>query len=373
MENFAEFFFEAGINLALTLLGAVGLFLLARLAPFTRRYEFLIRRLITSLVVLVGVSIITFLLARVVPSNPAALYIGPRARPEEIERVAEELGFNRPLVVQYFSYMGTVLQGDLGNSIATKRPVLQEITERLPGTLELLFTAIFIAVVVGIPLGVLSARYQGRWIDVGVRTTSIIGVSMPAFWLGLLLQILFFRNLDLLPLSGRVDADLRFVSPIEPITHFYLIDTVLTQNWFAFKDAARHLVLPALTLAAYPIGLIARMTRAAMLEVMQQDYIRMARAYGLHEAYVTYRLAMKNAISPTLTVVGLTIAYALTGAFFVEVIYNWPGLGLFTVRSLLNVDYPAIMGITLLGATGYILINLLVDLLQAWIDPRVRA
>lgn len=336
-----------------------------------RKLEFILRRIATSLFVLVGVSIITFALARVVPTNAAALYIGPRARPEDIARVEEKLGLNRPLPIQYLTYMQAVLKGDLGDSIATKRPVLQELTERLPGTIELLGAAMLIAVVIGIPLGVISARRQGKPVDLAVRTTSIIGVSMPAFWLGLLLQILFFRNLDWLPLSGRVDSDLRFVSPIEAVTNFYLIDTILTKNWFAFKDVLRHLALPALTLAAYPIGLIARMTRAAMLEVLNQDYIRMARAYGLGEGVITYVYALKNAISPTLTVIGLTVAYTLTGAFFVETIFNWPGLGLFTVRSLLNIDYPAIMGITLLGAAGYVTINLVVDLLQAWIDPRI--
>ena len=204
-----------------------------------------------------------------------------------------------------------------------------------------------------------------------MRIGSILGVSMPAFWLGLLLQILFFRHLHWLPLAGRVSSDLRFTHPIQPITHFYLLDTVLTHNWVAFRDALIHIILPAFTLAAYPIGLIARMTRASMLEVLEQDYIRTARAYGLPERLITYVLALKNAISPTLTVVGLTIAYSLTGAFFVEVIFNWPGLGLFTVHSLLSMDYPAIMGITLFGATGYILINLLVDIMQAWIDPRI--
>lgn len=336
-----------------------------------RKLEFILRRLLTSLLVLIGVSIITFMLARVVPSNPAALYIGPRARPEEIERVAEELGLNQPLPVQYIRYMSAVLQGDLGNSIGTKRPVRQEISERLPGTLELLSAAMLIAILVGIPMGVISGRWRGKPVDLAVRTGSIVGVSMPAFWLGLLLQILFFRNLEWLPLSGRVDSDLRFITPIVTKTNFFLIDTILTQNWVAFRDVLRHLALPALTLAAYPIGLIARMTRAAMLEVMEQDYIRMARAYGLRESFITYVLALKNAIGPTLTVIGLTIAYSLTGAFFVEVIYNWPGLGLFTVRALLNIDYPAIMGITLFGATGYIGINLIVDLLQAWIDPRI--
>jgi len=336
-----------------------------------QKLEFFIRRLLTSLFVLIGVSIITFTLTRVVPSNPAALYIGPRARPEDIARVTKKLGLDKPLPVQYFRYMSAVLHGDFGKSIATKRPVSQEIADRFPATLELLFTAMFIAIIIGIPLGVLSAQWQGKPVDVAVRAGSIFGVSMPAFWLGLLLQILFFRNLGWLPLSGRVDSDLRFTHPIEVITNFYLIDTVLTHNWVAFKDVLIHLILPAITLAAYPIGLIARMTRAAMLETMGQDYIRTANAYGLPDRFITYVLALKNAISPTLTVIGLTVAYSLTGAFFVEVIFNWPGLGQFTVHSLQNLDYPAIMGITLLGAIGYVSINLLVDLVQSWIDPRI--
>ncbi|MCP4167882.1 MAG: ABC transporter permease [Chloroflexi bacterium] len=336
-----------------------------------RKLEFILRRGGTSLLVLLGVTIITFMLARVVPSNPAALYIGPRARPADIERVTIKLGLDRPLPVQYLVYMRDLLQGDMGNSIATKRPVLQEIGDRLPATLELLITAMVLAILIGIPLGVLSARRQGKRSDTAIRAGSIVGVSIPAFFLGLLLQIVFFRNLHWLPLTGRVDADLRFTSPIIPITNFFIIDAILGGNWVGFKDASRHLILPAITLAAYPIGLIARMTRASMLEVLEQDYIRTAHAYGLHQTVITYVYALKNAIGPALTVVGLTFALALTGTFFVEVVFNWPGLGLFTVRSLLNVDYPAIMGITLLGAIGYVTINLLVDLTHAWIDPRI--
>jgi ABC-type dipeptide/oligopeptide/nickel transport system permease component len=336
-----------------------------------RKLEFVIRRLFASLFVLIGVSIITFALARVVPSNPAALYIGPKARPEDIARVSKKLGLDQPLPVQYAVYMRDLLHGDLGDSIATKRPVLKELTDRIPATLELLAAAMILAILVGVPLGVLSARWQGRPPDVAVRFVSILGVSMPAFFLGLVLQILFFRDLKLLPLSGRVSNDLRFTSPIDQITNFLVVDALLTHNWVGLKDAALHLVLPALTLAAYPIGLIARMTRAAMLEVLEQDYIRTARAYGIKDMIIIYLYALKNAISPTLTVIGLTVAFALTGTFFVEIIFNWPGLGLFTVRSLLSVDYPAIMGMTLFGAAGYVLINLLVDLLQAWIDPRI--
>jgi peptide/nickel transport system permease protein len=177
--------------------------------------------------------------------------------------------------------------------------------------------------------------------------------------------------LDLLPLAGRFSNELRFTNPITAVTNFLLIDALIGRNWIAFKDVTYHLILPAITLALYPMGLIARMTRATMLEVMEQDYIRTARAYGIREAVVVYLYALKNALSPTLTVIGLTFAFALTGTFFVEIIYNWPGLGLFTVHSLLNIDYPAIMGITLFGSVMYVLINLAVDLLQAWIDPRI--
>ncbi|MCL4529983.1 MAG: ABC transporter permease [Chloroflexi bacterium] len=336
-----------------------------------RQFEFILRRILTSLFVLIGVSIMTFFISRVIPTNAAAMYIGPKARQEDIDRVTKQLGLDKPLPVQYMIYMNQLLHGDLGDSISTKRPVLVEITSRLPASLELLFSGMLLATLIGVPLGVLSARWQGKLPDTGVRAISIMGVSMPAFYLGLLLQIFLFRDLHLLPLAGRVSGDLQFTHPIQLITNFFLIDSLLTQNWIALKDVALHLVLPALTLAAYPIGLIARMTRAAMLEVLEQDYIRTARAYGIRDSVVTYLYALKNAISPTLTVIGLTFAYALTGTFFVEIIFDWPGLGLFTVRSLLAVDYPAIMGMTLLGAAGYVLINLVVDVLQAWIDPRI--
>jgi peptide/nickel transport system permease protein len=267
--------------------------------------------------------------------------------------------------------MSELFHGNLGNSISTKRPITQELSERLPATLELLLAGMFLAILIGVPLGVLSARWQGKLPDVVVRIVSIMGVSMPAFYLGLILQIVFFRNLHWLPLAGRIGGDIRFTAPIQEITNFLVVDSLVTGNWAALKDALLHLVLPAVTLAAYPSGLVARMTRAAMLEVLEQDYIRTARAYGIKQNIIIYLYALKNAISPTLTVIGLTFAFALTGTFFVEIIFNWPGLGLFTVRSLLNLDYPAIMGMTLFGATGYVLINLVVDILQAWVDPRI--
>ena len=334
--------------------------------------RFLLRRLASSMVVLGGVSVIVFLLARFIPTDVAAMYIGPRARAEDIERVREQLGLNEGLLTQYLVYMRDMLQGDWGTSIATKQPVVGEILGRLPASLELIVAAMLIALPLGLALGVLSARWYGRPVDVGVRVVSIIGVSLPAFFLGILLQIVFFRSLDLLPLSGRVDSDLRFTSPIDEVTGLYLIDAILTANWTAVQDVAWHLILPAITLAAYPIGLITRMTRSSMLETLGKDYIRTARAYGLRERLIVSRLALRNALVPVLTVIGLTLAYLITGTFYVEVVFGWPGLGTFAVKSILATDYPAIMGIALFGAAAYVVINLVVDLAQAWVDPRIR-
>lgn len=334
--------------------------------------RFLLRRLGSSAVVLAGVSVIVFFLARMIPTDVAAMYIGPRARPADIERVRVQLGLDQDLVTQYLVYMRDMLGGDWGTSIATKRPVLDEILARLPASLELIFAAMLIALPLGLVLGMLSARWQGRPVDAGVRIVSIVGVSLPAFFLGLLLQILFFRTLDVLPLSGRVDSDLRFTSPIADVTGVYFIDAAITGNWVALVDVSWHIILPAVTLAAYPIGLIARMTRSSMLETLGTDYVRTARAYGLRERLIVSRLALRNAMVPVLTVIGLTLAYLLTGTFFVEVVFNWPGLGTFAVKAIQATDYPAIMGIALFGAAAYVLINLTVDLLQAWVDPRIR-
>jgi peptide/nickel transport system permease protein len=334
--------------------------------------RFVAKRAATSVVVLFALTVVTFVLTRMIPTNPAALYVGPQARPEEIERARIALGLDQPLPVQYWKYLSKLVTGDWGTSIATKRPVLSEMADRLPATLDLVLAAILLATLVGVILGVLSARYPGGILDAGVRVLSIGGVSMPAFWLGLLLQVIFVGRLHWLPATGRLDTALSFSNPLDSVTGLALVDSVLTGNFAVFTDAAKHLVLPALTLAAYPTGLIARMTRASMLETLGQDYVLAARAYGLRERRVLWQLALKNAVAPTLSVLGLSLAYALTGTFFVEIVFNWPGIGLFATNSLLSVDYPVIMGITLLGATGYLLINLAVDLVQARLDPRIR-
>ena len=334
--------------------------------------RYIARRSGTSAIVLLVVTIIVFVLARVIPSDPAIIYVGPKAPPTEIARVHAELGFDRPLIVQYLSYLGGLLHGDWGSSLATKRPVLQELATRLPSTLELIFAALLLAVVLGVVLGVVAARKPGKVVDGAIRFLSIGGISMPAFWLGLLLQVLFVGRLGILPATGQFSSSIKFTDPITTITHFPLFDSLITGNWIAYTDGLHHLILPAITLAAYPLGLIARMTRASMLEVLGQDYVFTANAYGLGDRVVRWKLALRNALPPTLTIVGLAAAYTLTGTFFVEVVFNWPGIGQFATSAMLAVDYPVIMAITLLGAAGYLVTNLIVDLVHARIDPRVR-
>ncbi|MBN9613720.1 MAG: ABC transporter permease, partial [Actinobacteria bacterium] len=318
-------------------------------------WRFIASRVGSALLVLLVLTLVVFTLTRVIPSDPAVVYAGPKAPPEGLARIRERLGFDRPLPIQYLSYLGGLLTGDWGDSLSTRRPVLTEFAVRLPPTLELLFAAILFALVFGVILGVLASRKPGGWLDGVVRFLSIGGISMPAFWLGLLLQIFFVGRLGILPATGEFSKEVDYVSPITRVTGFPLFDSFITGNWVAWSDGLAHLILPMLTLAAYPLGLIARMTRASMLEVQSQDYIFTAKAYGLRDRMIRWRLALKNAIPPTLTVTGLSAAYALTGTFFVEVVFNWPGLGQFAADAMLSVDYPSILAVTLLGAAGYLL------------------
>lgn len=335
-------------------------------------WRFIAQRLGSAALVLLVLTAIVFLLTRLVPSDPAVVYAGPKARPEELARIREQLGFDQPLILQYFSYLGGLATGDWGDSLATKRPVLDEFATRLPATLELLVAAMVIALVAGVVLGVVAARRPGRALDGAIRFLAIGGVSIPAFWLGLLLQLLFVGRLGWLPATGQFSKEVEYGSPITPVTGFGLTDSLLTGNWVAYSDGLAHLVLPAITLAAYPLGLVARMTRASMLEVLSQDYVFTATAYGLRDGFIRWRLALKNALPPTMTIMGLSAAYALTGTFFVEVVFNWPGIGQFASAAMLAVDYPVIMAIALLGAAAYLLANFVVDVAHARLDPRVR-
>ena len=334
--------------------------------------RFIIKRMAWLVLVLLGLCAITFTLSRVVPGDPAAAYLGPRARPEQVEKVRVQLGLDRPLPVQFVFYMRDLLHGDLGESLRTHRPVMVGILGHLPASLELMLSAIIIALLVGIPLGVLSAKKENTLTDHLSRFFSVANVSLPSFWLAMIFQILFFRWLGLFPIGGRIDTVVSLVNPIERVTGFYVLDALMTWNWPALKSAVAHLVLPSVTLAAYPTGLISRMTRSTMIEVLREDYIMTARAGGVSEGEIHFVYALKNAIGPTLTTAGLCFAYMLTGTFFIELIFFWPGLGTFTTNAIYLNDYPVIMGVTLLMAMLYVTVNLLVDLLLAVADPRIR-
>ncbi len=330
------------------------------------------RRLALLILVLIGLSIITFTLARIVPSDPAAVYLGPRPRPEQIAEIRIKLGLDKPVYVQYAYYLRDLLHGDLGTSIRTHQPVLKSILRFLPASFELMLTAIILALIIGTLLGVASAQKENTLIDHADRLFAVTGVSLPAFWLGLLFQLLFFRWLGILPLGGRIDIYVSLFSPIKHITGFYVIDSLITGNWVAFKSSILHLILPGITLAAYSTGIIMRMTRATMLEINREDYIVAARAAGIPERTVVFKYALKNAMAPTLTTAGLAFASMLTATFFIETIFYWPGVGTYTVKSILLNDYPVIMAVTLVGALLYVLVNLVIDLVLVFLDPRIR-
>lgn len=335
------------------------------------RVEYIIRRLLLAVLVLVGVSIITFVIARLVPSDPVALYVGPRAKPEAREAARVKLGLDRPLYEQYLRYMGEVFRGDFGISVRSHRPIIDDLKVFLPATLELVFVSMIITVLIGIPLGVVSAARKDSWVDQFSRIYAVINVSMPVFWLALLLQLLFVRQLGLLPIGGRVSREIAILAPVEQITGFYLVDTALRGNWDAFRDVLWHLVLPSIALSSYAVGLSIRMTRAAMIEVLQQKYITAAWAAGLTGRIVYFKLALKNAIVPTLMVLGLSFVWQISGAMLVEIIFLWPGLGTYLIRAILTIDFPIVVSVTLIVAVFYVFTNLFLDLLQAMIDPRV--
>jgi len=336
-----------------------------------RRLEYIVRRLVMAVVVLLSVSIITFFIARVIPSDPAAAWVGPHPTREQIAQARERLGLDLPLYEQYLRYMQGLLRGDLGNSVTTHQPIATDLKTFLPATMELVLAGMMMAVVIGIPLGVLSGAKKGSLLDHLTRLISIAGVSMPTFWLGLIFQLLFFGRLGILPLSGRISTQTALYHPVEQITGFYLVDTAITGNWVAFKDALAHIILPSFTLATYAIGLTIRMTRSTMIEVLNEKYILAARVAGISERTVLFVLALKNAIIPTITVLGLSFVYSLTGALLVEVIFSWPGLGSYVTNAVLSIDFPVIVSVTLVVTVFYVFINLFLDLVQAMLDPRV--
>lgn len=319
--------------------------------------------------VLLGVSVLTFFIAHVVPGDPVLVALGEHARDDQIAAYRRAYGLDRPVPVQYAVYIRRLLTGDLGISIRTRRPVADDLRQFLPATVELGTSAWLVALALGIPAGILSAVFRDRIFDHLSRVAALIGASLPVFWLGLLLLATFYYRLRWLPGPGRLDIAL---SPPAARTGLLMIDATLAGDVQALRDAARHLVLPALTLGLFSTAVIARMTRSAMLEVLFQDYIRTARAKGLRERRVVTLHALKNAMIPTLTIIGISFGSLLSGAVLTETIFAWPGLGRYATTSAISLDFPAVMGVTLVVAVLYTVVNLFVDILYARLDPRVR-
>ncbi|MEO3433987.1 ABC transporter permease subunit [Inquilinus sp. CAU 1745] len=330
--------------------------------------RFLLTRVSLIVPTFLGVTLLTFTLIRLVPGDPILLLAGERAiDPERYARLRAEMGLDKPILEQYAIYIWNVLQGDLGTSVVTKQPVLSEFLTLFPATLELAICAIIIAVIVGLPVGMLAGTRRGKAADHTVMGLSLTGYSMPIFWWGILLILLFSVILGWTPVSGRISV----MYWVEPVTGFMLIDSLLSGQDGAFQSAVSHLILPAVVLATIPLAVIARMTRSSMLEVLNEDYIRTARAKGLTPRRVVWVHALRNALIPVVTVIGLQVSVLLTGAILTETIFSWPGVGKWILESVYRRDYPILQGGVLLLATVVILVNLFVELLYGIINPRI--
>lgn len=329
---------------------------------------YILRRLLGLIPVLIGISIVVFLLLRLTPGDPATVMLGERATPEKVAALRAQLGLDRPLWVQYLEFVGRLARGDLGRSIISNDPVADELANRFPATTELVVFAMFWGLLVGIPAGVISALKRNSLVDVLSMIVSLLGVSMPIFWLGLMAIYLFAVWLRWLPPSGQIALTI----PFQRVTNFYLIDALLTGNWPAFWSVLQHLILPSLVLSTVTMPILARLTRSAMLEVLGQDYVRTARAKGLPTRLVVVRHALRNALLPVVTVVGLQIGGLLGGAILTETIFAWPGMGLWMYQAILQRDYPIVQAGVLVAAVVFVLINLVVDLSYTLLDPRIR-
>lgn len=393
-------------------------------------FQYIIRRILTTIPVLFGVSILVFLFIHLIPGDPAVALLGERATEENVERMREQLGLNDPMPVQYVRFMlghthmlivnadnsyttrrgeqcvevtdaanvacrntagkwqgqqnpsmqcnrlgsfmvcheNGILWGDLGRSIKGNIPIGKELQRRFPATVELAVIAIIIAVAVGIPAGVLASLKRNSFVDTFTMFAALAGVSMPIFWLGILLMWLFGLVLGWLPTGGRLSTGIE----LHTITNFYLLDSLLTRNWPAFIDALRHIILPALALATISLSIIARMTRSSMLDVLGQDYMRTAQAKGLSRGVQVRRHAMRNAMMPVVTIVGLQFGGLLAGAILTETIFSWPGIGKWVFDAITARDYPIVQSVTMIIAFIFVMVNLLVDISYAWLNPRIR-
>ncbi|HVB11450.1 MAG TPA: ABC transporter permease [Bacillota bacterium] len=331
--------------------------------------RYAVRRIALMVLVMFGVTLVTFAVTHIVPADPVLALVGDHAPESEVIAVRHEFGLDKPLPEQYVLYIGNVLHGNLGTSIADNQPVSSDLSQYLPATIELSTAAIVVALVVGLPLGVLSALYRNRWQDQLTRVFSLGGVSLPVFFSALVLLAIFYVKLGWLPGPGQLGT---YTPPPPRITGMVVVDSLFSGDWAAFSDGLRHLLLPAIVLGWSSAAIISRMTRSSLLEVMGADYVRTARAKGLPERRVILSHGVRNALIPTVTVIGLAYGGLLQGAVLTETIFSWPGIGRYATISATNVDVPAVMGVTLVAAVIYSLVNLVVDLLYAYLDPRIR-
>lgn len=329
---------------------------------------FLLRRLGSLVFVVWGVGLATFFISQVVPTDPAAAALGNNARPAQIAAYREKRGLDKPAWQQYLLYMQSLAKGDLGKSLRTQRPILNDLKDFFPATFELTLGAMLFALLFGVPAGILAAVKQDRPLDLGVRTLALIGGATPVYWLAILALLLFHSKLGWLPGPGRLDA---FLLAPQRVTGILTLDALLAADWEVLVDALRHLLLPAAVLGAFSTALVARMVRSAMLEVLSQDFVRTAKAKGLPEGKVVLKHALRNAALPVLTVLGSLLGGLLTGAVLTETIFSWPGIGSYATASATALDFPAVMGVTLVAGLAYSVINLLVDIMYAVFDPRI--
>jgi peptide/nickel transport system permease protein len=335
-------------------------------------WKYVAQRLLMMVAILFGVLVITFALSRILPGSPIEMMLGHRPTQEQIDLARAEYGLDQSIPIQFFHYVSGIARGDFGISLRTRQPVLDDLLERMTATFELTTLAVILVIVLGIPLGVLSAVRQNTLSDHLTRSFSIAGMALPVFLIGMILQMVFYGWLRWLPLQGRMNVEVLLDFPFDRLTGIYLIDTLLSGQWLAFKSAAAHLVLPVLTLSIASLSVIIRITRNTMVEVLSEDFIRTARAYGLPDRMVYFRYALKATLIPMMTIIGLTYGFMLGGSVVVEYVYDWPGLGGYVVGAITQNDFPAVMGVTLFLATIYLSINLIVDLLYFVVDPRLQ-
>lgn len=329
---------------------------------------YIARRMFLAVIVLIGMSLFTFIISHAIPGDPARLASGVHAKDEQVESLRKQMGLDKPLPMQYAIYMKGLLRGDLGISVTTRRPVTEELFEYLPATVELSIFALIISVVTGVFLGIVSAVRRNSVLDHFLRIFSLIGASIPLFWLGLLAVVFFYKHLNILPVGGRIGIEL---NPPAKITGLYILDSILSSDWLALKSSVLHIILPAVTLGYSSMGVFTRMARSCVLEVLGTDYIRTARAKGLKENIVIYKHALRNATLPIITLIGLQCSYLLGGTVLAETIFSWPGLGSYSVTAIRNLNFPGIMGVTLTITVIFVVINLVTDLCYAIADPRI--